>query len=285
MSKIKQAFAILILLTILILQSYVMYNRSSVGYMFNKKNNVENNNVEYTMIAMSSNIVKNYITDDGKIAFLSSYVGGKYGIGIAYYYYMYNLLPLNVINDSAYAQNFEKITKHNLELLFTDYKAKYYIIFGKNVSLKNIITANDINLYKVSDANANELEKVIDFGYDLYSMFSLTEDKNKFINDCSIFEDMINAYWNFDSIDIIRNFAISLYDNGYYKEAKQYLEYYYNTVDTLVYDIDFRIGNIAFDEGNYLNAIKYYQSALNSVGCDQEYINSKIAEIELKVTE
>jgi len=119
----------------------------------------------------------------------------------------------------------------------------------------------------------------------LYSMFALTSDKNNFLDDCEIFKNMINTYWDFNSIDLIRNFSIDLYDNGYTEISEKYLEYYYNTVDTLNYEIDLRLGNINYENKRYDKSIKYYKSALNSSGCDTEYLNFKIYELEKMVIE
>lgn len=279
-------FSIIILIILIIFQFFFLYSKTIANTILNYGKTTFENDTNYLVLENLTKALLETIPEkeNKNITLLFNEETSPYSeFGIGYLYIRYLAYPMQMntgyqfyfpISEQYYLN--EKIQKENLD---------YILLLGKNTELFNQISTKDYTLYKVTDKKNNQIKEIssINFGlYDIYKNINTEEEQKKYNEIIKKMKVAIEEYWSFSSIDLMREFAIDLYENEEYDLAIEYSNYYLNTVDYINVPLNMNLADIYTKQGNFELAISHYQACQRNQECDSVLVQQKINELMLK---
>jgi|GEM_PF-5305854 len=280
----SKKIAILLLICLVIFQSYLIYKKTYSGYMFDTKYNQERINVDYLLLSSSLELIKDKISlnKETNITILIDNKEGKYNIPLQYYYDKQALYPANLI----IKHKLKALSEYTNEIIINDIKLEkidYIIIVGKNHLILNQTTVNDISIYKT---NGESLELVNGYDMNIYSFYKECIKLNKEEHFNNMLDKIINYiknyknYYGTTALDSIYKYADDLYINGDYDKALTYYNLYLET-NALDKIIHLNKGKIYFNQKKYDKALEEFNYCKAIEGCNIDDANRYIEQMKI----
>ena len=266
--------AIIILLSVVIFQSYNIYKNTYSGYMFDYHYNMEKINIDYVVLSYNLLSIKYMvpITEDTVLSVFINDIDKKYNTALQYWFNKRNFYPITMPRD----HNFVPLLNYSNEKFgksIIKNENDYVVIVGKDSSILNVTTKKDISLYKV--ISENELQLVYDFDNTIYNL----RENSKKINKNNLFEETI-LYINNYIDNYLNKYSISAYDYIYkyasdlvlVGEKDEALKYYNKYIELPSLDTNILLNKAEIYKyiGDYENALFMIETCMSNNLCDLE---------------
>lgn len=276
---------IIILLGIVVFQSYNIYKNTYSGYIFDYHYNVEKINIDYVVLSYNLLTIKYMIpiTNETVLSVFINDVDKKYNISLQYWFNKRNFYPIKMPRD----HNFVPLLDYSNEKFgksIIKNENDYVILVGKDSSILNVTTKKDISLYKV--INENELQLVYDFDNTIYNLRENSrkiKENNLFDETINYINDYIDNYSNLYgdcAYDYIYKYADNLYNIGEIDESMIYYNKYLS-ISSLKPEILLNKAKIYSRIGDYSNTYLMLDSCEMQEDCNINIVDEIRSKIEV----
>ena len=283
LSKNKLGITIILLVIIFIVQAILIKKMALSGNILDPRLTKEFNNPNFYVWQLAKGIWEDQIPENSNILLLNSSVEEADNItefGLAFVYLQLDFYPQNL--DYIYYYNRDyfdvKFIKQN-----TNFDMDYVIVLGEKFNFIDHQTSKKLTLLKMNN-DYTEVEKIIDFDFNLYDIYLEYINMNKEKEFLKIVEKIkYNIRYYNDGIarELILNFADRAYEEKDYKIALIYSNYFLNNVYHDNEIITENLGNYYLEKKDYKKARNYFETCLENKLCNKSEVQEKLKYIEM----
>ncbi len=231
MKEDTKVISIILLVIILIMQTFIIYKKSYSGYMFNPRTSTEKVNIDYIVLAKNLEFIKEFIPlNDNSIMSIIFAQNEKYDICLFYNFNIRMFYPITMPKDHRCA-DITNYTTEGLKNTLKKNKNNYLVIIGKNIQVLNAETKKDISIFKVNYNYDVELNLIADYDNDLYSLRenSYVYKKNNYDETMVFIKKYLKDYSYYYGLSVynyLYDFANKLVENNEISLANEYYDIY-----------------------------------------------------------